>query len=378
MKKLPILFTLALASVTVSGCDIFGIHIDINGKDTPTDVDPEDQGEDIPPTPTPGPTPTTSYTVTFDANGGEGEMASAKTNGSKYIVPDCGFTKDGFFFTKWAYKKVSGTQYGAGETISNIIHDFTLFALWSDGSHPQNIEDDYGDYYDTIGDGLEGTQLRDALNALNTLKKVKSFSYGDLRYNIYDHTEIDWTDKDNQAGKMFSFYTNDYISTTWDGGTTWNREHVWPNSLGGGKVDGDIFMTRPTSTRINSERGNKFYGTDSSTYDPGKYEVNYRGVAARIIFYCAIADTSLSLVDATSGGNNQMGKLSDLLRWNLEYLPDTSWDAPLTLRIEQNRNKMVYSDPNSQGNRNPFVDHPSYACKIWGKTNSETRRICGM
>ena len=73
-----------------------------------------------------------------------------------------------------------------------------------------------------------------------------------------------------------------------------------------------------------------------------------------------------------------MGKLSDLLEWNLAYLPTTSSTASTAYRVEQNRNEVIYSHPDLQGNRNPFIDHPEYACRIWGGTNSTTRQICGM
>ncbi|HBF68864.1 MAG TPA: hypothetical protein DDW20_06120, partial [Firmicutes bacterium] len=118
---------------------------------------------------------------------------------------------------------------------------------------------------------------------------------------------------------------------------------------------------------------------ESGAYDPGSEGVkNYRGISARIVFYCLIADTNLGIVDSTSISGNNMGKLSDLLKWNLQYLPSTSEDAPLELRVEQNRNKTIAEDAKGQGNRNPFIDHPEYACKIWGSTNSNTKKICGI
>ena len=54
------------------------------------------------------------------------------------------------------------------------------------------------------------------------------------------------------------------------------------------------------------------------------------------------------------------------LKWHLQH-PNTARDL--------RRNDVVYTN---QGNRNPFVDHPEYACKIWGGTSSETKALCGM
>ena len=230
---------------------------------------------------------------------------------------------------------------------------------------------DVNTYYASISDSLTGTELRTALNTLNNQKKKKEVTYAGFR-TFAAKSDIDPTSGSN---KIVGFYDNSLVGPGWDGGSTWNREHMWPNSLGGGKVEDDAHMVRPASTSINSERGNKYFGSSGSTYDPGQYVANYRGISARIIFYCAIADTSLNIIDANSGGSNQMGKLSDLLRWNLQYLPGTSTTE---LRVEQNRNEVIQKDSAGQGNRNPFIDHPEYACKIWGNTNSETKSICGL
>lgn len=240
-----------------------------------------------------------------------------------------------------------------------------------------------GDYYSTISDSLTGSSLLTALNTLNNSKRKKTIGYDNMRYK-FNLTDV----ADGSNGKIVSFYDNSLIGPNWDSGSTWNREHVWPNSRGAGNngglssptIDADMHMVRPASTSINSERGNLFYGTASNTYDPGQYVAEYRGIAARIIFYCAIADTRLTLVDkdTDSSSNHTMGRLSKLLEWNLQYLPSTSSTANLALKAEQNRNEVIYSNSTLQGNRNPFIDHPEYACKIWGNTNSTTKQICGM
>ena len=247
-------------------------------------------------------------------------------------------------------------------------------------SSSTELPPDVNAYYANISDSLSGDDLKSALNTLNNQKRVRTMSYGGHR-EWFKYTEVV---SDTPSGKMVGFYDNALVSNTWDNQATWNHEHVWPNSHGGGSrgdlsspyVDADIHMVRPTSVSINSSRGNSFYG--ESIYDPGQYDVYYRGVAARIIFYCAIADTRLELLDANSGGGHHMGKLSDLLKWNLQYAPTTDSNADLALRVEQNRNEVIYSKTGLQGNRNPFIDHPEYACKIWGNTNSTTKSICGM
>ena len=239
-----------------------------------------------------------------------------------------------------------------------------------------------GDYYSSIDSSLSGDSLKTALYNLNKTKRKKTVGYDGLRttYQIFDR---DWMGQDND--KIVGFYDNSLIGPSWDSGVTWNREHVWPNSRGGGSkggsstsptVDQDAHMPRPTKKESNSSRGNSAYA-ESGAYDPASEGIeNYRGIAARIIFYCAITDPQLSIVDSVSLSNTTMGKLSDLLKWNLEYLPSTSSTAPLELRVEQNRNETIQNDAKGQGNRNPFIDHPEYACKIWGDTNSTTKQIC--
>lgn len=236
------------------------------------------------------------------------------------------------------------------------------------------ISEDATKYYETISNEETGAALLKSLNTLNTQKRKKVMTYGGLK-TAFKYTEVD-PKGTTPDGKMYGFYDNAVINNYWDSELTWNREHVWPRSLGGDKIDGDILMTRPTSKKINSERGNKVYGESSECYDPGKFIAEYRGVAARIILYGAIADTSLKVEDVTTGGTNTMGVLSDLLKWNLEYLPGGKESESLALRIEYNRNEVNATNPELQGNRNPFVDHPEYACRIWGTKNVATRKVC--
>lgn len=240
-------------------------------------------------------------------------------------------------------------------------------------------------YYSSISDSLEGNDLLTALNTLNNQKRKKTVGYAGMKsFAAYSDADPDG------SGKIIGFYDNKKVGPDWDGGSTWNREHVWPNVRGGSNVEADAHMTRPASTQTNSDRGSKGFGKES--YDPGQFVAYYRGVASRIIFYAAIADTSLKIVDfpfnydGVGGGNsgypaNSMGCLSDMLEWNLQYKPsDTSFTGQddLARRTEINRNNVIQNHSSGQGNRNPFIDHPEYACKIWGNTNDKTKKICGL
>lgn len=236
---------------------------------------------------------------------------------------------------------------------------------------------DVGDYYAPITDSMTGSTLLSNLHSLNSNKQTSRVGYNSMgtsvssssfKYTDYDPSTVQIDSQGRKYGtKVLSFYSGTPT-------TSFNREHTWPNSRGGNLVEADIHMVRPTLASENGSRGNSFFveGKCSSSggWDPKMEsfgEETYRGDAARIILYSAIADTSLTLVDKEddSTGNKTMGKLSDLLRWNLIY--------PVQER-EMNRNEGAQS---LQGNRNPFIDHPEYACKIWGNTNDATRSICG-
>lgn len=223
-------------------------------------------------------------------------------------------------------------------------------------------------YYSSIGDDETGSTLLNDLHSLNSKKRTKLVGYKNMG-KYYKQTDGD----PNNSNNIIVFYSGESVAFSGSFGGNVNREHVWPNSRGGSSVEGDIHMPRPTLTNENGSRGNSFYvegkKTSNSGWDPAMESFGkekYRGISARIIFYCAIADTSLTLIDREydSSSNNTMGKLSDLLKWNLQYEIDAT---------ETRRNDAAQS---IQGNRNPFIDDRSLPCKIWGDTNAETKAVC--
>ena len=222
------------------------------------------------------------------------------------------------------------------------------------------VEPNYsGTYYNQISDELRGKDLLLQLDNLldSTSHPTINFTYKGLMSEVFPYT-------DGKDGKLYAFYRGTLASSG-----SMNREHVWPNSRGGNYVERDPHMVRPTLTSDNSGRENAFYN-ESGNYDPGEFGAyQYRGICARIIFYCAVKaqENGLNLVDKNtdSTSNKSMGKLSTLLKWNLEYDIDAT---------EIQRNDVLYTK--FKHNRNPFIDDRNYACKIWGDTNAETRGVC--
>lgn len=336
LKFVFILSTVIATSVVCGGCD------------TPQPVDPDLTRIAITTKPS-----KLSYYV-GEKFSTKGMVVTATWNdGTKKAVDDYKYSPDGAL--KLADTKIHITYYG-----KEVYQSITV------------LERSSGDetYYKTI-DPESPTLLND-LRTLNKNNIKKTYSYDGLKA-LFKYTDAD----PDGSGKILGFYDNHLVGPGWDSAKTWNREHVWPDSLGGNKVEGDPHMVRPAWVDSNSDRGNKYYAKNNA-YDPGELgHPDYRGIAARIIFYCVVANGGLGLVDKESGGgSNKMGKLSDLLEWNLQYPPTTSETASAELRCEQNRNNVIQEK--YQGNRNPFIDHPEYACKIWGTTNSATRRVCGL
>ena len=293
---------------------------------------------------------------------GRGSTTAYPTTGEQPTVqPTSGVPTSGTSLVPTSGTETSGTTF-------NPTSETSVDSSTQTSEEPITSVDP-GDYYGGISDSLTGQSLTNALHSLNANKRKRTVGYKAMLNDPANGFYI--TDPGNGKNTITTFYSGNSNNGT----SGLNREHVWPNSRGGGKVEADIHMPRPTLNAENGSRGNSFYveGKKSSTsgWDPAAESFgkeSYRGDSARIIFYCCIADTALTLIDEENDNqnNNTMGKLSDLLKWNLKY--------PV-LEREQVRNAGAET---LQGNRNPFIDHPEYACRIWGNTNSTTRQICGM
>lgn len=188
------------------------------------------------------------------------------------------------------------------------------------------------------------------------------------------------TDTDpNNPSNILLIYNRASVSSTWDSGATWNREHIWPVSRLGvsdpsnstTNLSSDQFNLRPCNPSINSSRGNKPFGNDATTGGHGSQGANYypgdtdAGDVARAQFYMATRYSQLTLTDAVPSGT-QMGDLSSLINYHFKDVPDA---------FERRRNHAIYglAGENSpaitnslrQQNRNPFVDRPEYVWSIF-------------
>ena len=111
-------------------------------------------------------------------------------------------------------------------------------------------------YYASLN-GLTGQAF------LNELRRIISTNitptaYDDVRFILEKSDAVDspW------GTYLYGIYSGTKLVRYWDGGSTWNREHVWPNSKLGVKnqVDqaADPHNLRAISVSVNSYRSNRF------------------------------------------------------------------------------------------------------------------------
>ena len=185
----------------------------------------------------------------------------------------------------------------------------------------------------------------------NLMKKnhKKETSYNDTR-GLYQYT--DCQDSGKTSKKISSFYSGVLIGPNWDGGSTWNREHTWPNSKGlEGNDENDIMMLRPTSVSENSSRGNTAYGESSGYYNPNSLGQKLHGDVARIMLYQYVRWGNTTKMWGSSG---VMENVNVLLKW-VEEDPVDTW--------ELGRNDSVEA---ITGTRNVFVDYPELVFVLFG------------
>jgi len=157
----------------------------------------------------------------------------------------------------------------------------------------------------------------------------------------------------------------------------WNREHTYPRSLGtpdlGTSGPGaDAHMLRACDKKRNAERANKFFrdGTGNSHtvnsiyWYPGD---EWKGDMARIIMYMYLRYGSQCLPINVGFGEsvaNDSNMIDLFLEWNAED-PVSEYEEYRNTYMEHTSN--MYG----QGNRNPFIDNPYLATRIWGGDPAE-------
>ena len=232
-------------------------------------------------------------------------------------------------------------------------------------------------------EGLTGNALKTKLHSI--IKSDNHVSYSGL-WSAYEQTDK----KPN--GKVWDIYSDrpggtppyqfnfgsDQCGNYSGEGDCYNREHLWAQSWTSNDATEktDLHHVYPTDGYVNNRRGNYAFGEVNSaswtSQNGGKlgscittgfngtvFEPidEYKGDIARALMYVSVRyyqeDGSWSTSDMTNKSVIKDWAMTMLLRWHEEDPVDDK---------EINRNNAVY---NIQRNRNPFVDYPDFANKIW-------------
>ncbi len=235
-------------------------------------------------------------------------------------------------------------------------------------------------YYNDVNLNLSGQALKNELATKIINTHTTNLTYTPGVWDALKQTDLDPTD----PTKVLLIYgwddtdsdiTNDRSrGKDMNGGNVgdWNREHVYPKSLGipnlGTEGPGaDAHSLRPCDGQRNSSRNNRMFaagtGNSGATAQGDWYPGDeWKGDVARMMMYMYIRYGDRTLPINVGVGNPVAGdaNMIDLfLQWNAE---DPVSD------LEKQRNPVLET---LQGNRNPFVDNPAFATQVWGGPQAE-------
>ena len=281
----------------------------------------------------------------------------------------------------------SGAQFSNSQS--------TSFALGNDNGDDTPPSEPTG-YYASAR-GLTGYSLKSEL--FNIIRDHSSQGYSAIwqfydvasrdKYFENDNSLLDRysenpTGRDNYNYVVFSDQCGSYNSEA----DCYNREHSFPKSWFGGKVEpmnSDVHHIFASDGFVNSKRGSYPFGevanatftstngsklgsaTNSIGYSGTVFEPidEFKGDFARAFFYMATryeniigawqsnSNYSDAVLDGSSGKVYEAWLVAMLLKWHNQ--------DPVS-QLEQDRNQAAFE---FQGNRNPYVDHPEFVEMIW-------------
>ncbi len=254
--------------------------------------------------------------------------------------------------------------------LSFLFYIFTFFAQQS--------------YYNNVNLTLTGMALKTELANKITVTHTNNLSYTQIKevLKIIDLDTINTANVqlvygfDDTDGDVTTDATRDKNNF---GGSVgqWNREHTYPKSLGTPNLGtsgpgADAHMLRASDVQRNSTRGSKKFADgsgnssviNSNLWYPGD---EWKGDVARMMMYMYLRYGNQCLPINVGVGTSvaiDPDMIDLFLNWNAED-PVSS--------IELARNDYLENTNNTygQGNRNPFIDNPYLATRIWGGVNAE-------
>ncbi len=299
---------------------------------------------------------------------------------------------------------VDGEAYAKGDVIGGASvayvgteNNFDIRNVYDSETHyfkafPFNGVMQYTNYFTTATEQMLEMPTSDGSPATYAgLDPLAASFVSDLRERVEDHTQIYYSNFDETFVTEFAArdtvdgqraltcsYTSDIIVYTepfvWD---VFSREHSFayswmPITNQDAVPYSDMFNLYPVNqNKANAVRSNYPFGeveTVTSEYLDGKLGKNsegqtvyeprdaQKGDAARSLFYMATVYNSTSenwsLPEKVSQFVPYGQDMDLLLKWHEQDLPN-GW--------ERSKNDYIES---VQGNRNPFIDNPEYACYI--------------
>ncbi|RXR19069.1 T9SS type A sorting domain-containing protein [Flavobacterium amnicola] len=206
--------------------------------------------------------------------------------------------------------------------------------------------------------------------------------------NENDNTIFDLYSENQSGADPYNYaYSTGQCGTYAVEGDCYNREHMIPQSVfnSSAPMVSDAHFIPPTDGKVNgmradyphgnvataswtSQNGSKLGTSAVSGYTGTVFEPNaaFKGDIARMYFYFAtryentVAGYSFNMFNGTSNQVFTTAFRDMLLAWHAA--------DPVSSR-EIARNNAIYA---RQGNRNPYIDNPSYVNMIWGGAAPDT------
>ena len=232
-------------------------------------------------------------------------------------------------------------------------------------------------------EGLTGNALKAKLHTI--IKNDDHVSYSGL-WSAYQQTDKKpngkvwdvYSDVPNGTPPYQFTFGSDQCGNYSGEGDCYNREHLWAQSWTNddGTHKTDLHHVLPTDGYVNNRRGNYAFGevrnASWTSMNGGKLGPNtvsgysgtvfepideYKGDIARALMYVSVR----YYTEDNSWGNSDMTNKSVIKDWAIDMLLRWHEEDPVSQK-EIDRNNAVY---NIQRNRNPFVDDPEFAERIW-------------
>jgi endonuclease I len=236
-------------------------------------------------------------------------------------------------------------------------------------------------YYNGISTISVGQPLKDQLSSLITSTHTVFLTYTPGIWDLLSEADLDLNDP-SKVLLIYGYNDSDgnsendrtrnvnLLQTGSSNVGVWNREHVYAKSLGtpdlgtsGPGADGHHL--RAADGEMNNTRGSFPFTTGSGNahvvsgtkFYPGD---EWKGDVARMMMYMYLRypsqciPTNVGDPTITFSGFDQMIDL--FITWS---------EQDAVSDFERQRNEVIYQ---AQGNRNPFIDEPYFATRIWKLT----------